>query len=269
MYSGLLVRYGELYLKTNFVRRQFERILMDNIRRELKELKIKARTKLLFGRIVIETDDIRKASAALEHTFGVISFSPAITCEKNYPDIKKNSIRIAKTFRKGTFAVDARRSDKSFRPNSQQLKEKIGREICKMGHRVDLSKPDNRLCIEIRDGCYIYSKSTAGPGGMPLGTGGRVAGFLLSKGGLAAAWLMMKRGVEVVAIGKCDKKLYSILEKWSTGRKLKTAKNITEARKNGAIAVIGKKKKSAMVVFNPLVGYDKDDFEKLYEFISR
>ena len=67
---------------------------------------------------------------------------------------------------------------------------------------VDLTNPDLTIFVEIRDNdAYIYHEKIKGPGGLPLGTQGKVI-VLLSSGidSPVAAYLMMKRGCEVVAL---------------------------------------------------------------------
>lgn len=268
MYNGILVRYGEIFLKSKYVRKQFERVLTENIKRGLKEHGIKASTGTIPGRIIVATNEIEKTIDTLKHTFGVVSISPVVICKKTYSEIKKISKNIAKTFKKNTtFAIEAKRSDKSFLLDSQKLKEKIGAEICKLGFKVNLSKPKNKICIEIRDRCYVYDKIIQCPGGMPLGTAGHVGAPLRSREDLLSAWLMMKRGTEVVVIEKIDGKLFTILQRWSIGRKIKTVKNMNEAKKLEAIALLRKKKKN-FVTFDPLVGYSKEEKAELYRFIS-
>ena len=67
---------------------------------------------------------------------------------------------------------------------------------------VDLTNPDLTIFVEIRENkAFIYHEKIKGPGGLPLGTQGRVV-VLLSSGidSPVAAYLMMKRGCEVVAL---------------------------------------------------------------------
>ena len=70
---------------------------------------------------------------------------------------------------------------------------------------VDLTNPDLTIFVEIREGdTYIFHEKIKGPGGLPLGTQGKVV-VLLSSGidSPVAAYMMMKRGCEVVALN-CD-----------------------------------------------------------------
>ena len=48
--------------------------------------------------------------------------------------------------------------------------------------KVDVHNPDVELNVEIREKIYIYSEVIPGPGGMPVGTGGKA--MLLLSGGI-------------------------------------------------------------------------------------
>jgi tRNA uracil 4-sulfurtransferase len=67
---------------------------------------------------------------------------------------------------------------------------------------VDLDTPDYEVFVEVRDfGGLVYDTRIPAPGGLPLGTQGRVL-VLLSSGidSPVASWLAMKRGCEVTHI---------------------------------------------------------------------
>jgi thiamine biosynthesis protein ThiI len=79
--------------------------------------------------------------------------------------------------------------------------EVIGRSVLEKfpGTRVDLTSPDYGIFVEARDfGGFVYDRRIKAPGGLPLGTQGRVC-VLLSSGidSPVASWLMMKRGCVV------------------------------------------------------------------------
>ena len=78
----------------------------------------------------------------------------------------------------------------------------------------DLDEPDVEISVEVRERvAYLFSASLAGPGGMPLGTQGRVLCDLPSERGIASAWLMMKRGCSVLLM--CDDdKVVAPLRNW-------------------------------------------------------
>ena len=70
------------------------------------------------------------------------------------------------------------------------------------GWRVDLSRPALTVHVEVlRDHAFYYFDKQRGPGGLPIGVGGRVA--CLMSGGIdspVAAWRMMRRGCRVQLI---------------------------------------------------------------------
>ena len=68
---------------------------------------------------------------------------------------------------------------------------------------VDLTNPDLTIFVEVRDDdTYIFHEKIRGPGGLPLGTQGKVVLFCFSSGidSPVAAYLMMKRGCEVIVL---------------------------------------------------------------------
>jgi thiamine biosynthesis protein ThiI len=68
--------------------------------------------------------------------------------------------------------------------------------------KVNLTKPDHEVFIEIRHGLsYIYTDVIEGPGGMPVGSAGRVAAIVQDRDDALAAWLMMKRGCMPLLMG--------------------------------------------------------------------
>ena len=67
--------------------------------------------------------------------------------------------------------------------------------------KVDVHNPEIMLTVEIREKIYIYSEIIPGPGGMPVGTGGKA--MLLLSGGIdspVAGYMIAKRGVKIDAV---------------------------------------------------------------------
>ncbi|MDO8598808.1 MAG: tRNA uracil 4-sulfurtransferase ThiI [bacterium] len=97
----------------------------------------------------------------------------------------------------GTFAVRAKRADKSFPENSQEIERRVGAAIAEAtGLRVDLEHPDLTVHIEIVERtAFVLLEKSEGPGGLPVGVSGRVLA-LLSSGfdSPVASWRMMRRG---------------------------------------------------------------------------
>ena len=88
------------------------------------------------------------------------------------------------------------------------------------GIRVDLSSPDVVIFIEVRGKtAYIIADRFPGPGGLPMGTQGRVVVLVDGENGAAAAWMMMKRGCRVIAAGFGDgaKEAHGIVVPWAPG----------------------------------------------------
>jgi thiamine biosynthesis protein ThiI len=103
-----------------------------------------------------------------------------------------------------TFRVRARRSDKSFPHISPEIERRVGEAIVmETGARPDLSKnAEVEIGVEVQPGrALIFGETVPGPGGLPLGSQGRVVA-LLSSGidSPVAAWLMMKRGCGVIPV---------------------------------------------------------------------
>ncbi|UCE45410.1 MAG: tRNA 4-thiouridine(8) synthase ThiI, partial [Methanobacteriota archaeon] len=73
----LLVRYGELGLKSERVRRRFEAALEDDIRGKHAMAGIPCLVSSSRGRIFVDSNDWRRSCEMLSRTFGVVSFSPA------------------------------------------------------------------------------------------------------------------------------------------------------------------------------------------------
>ncbi len=66
--------------------------------------------------------------------------------------------------------------------------------------KVDVHNPNTRIWVEIRTKAYVYSHVIPGPGGMPVGTGGKA--MLLLSGGIdspVAGYMISKRGVKIDA----------------------------------------------------------------------
>jgi thiamine biosynthesis protein ThiI len=86
---------------------------------------------------------------------------------------------------------------------SPEIERVVGRRVQDArGWAVNLSQPELVIGIEIvPDGAFYYYGKLPGPGGMPVGTGGRVV--VLLSGGIdspVAAWRMMKRGCQATLV---------------------------------------------------------------------
>ena len=85
----VIVRYGELALKSSGVRNWYEKILIKNIAAMLDSRGIPySQIRREWGRIFIETNDPRAANAAAD-VFGIVSTSPALTAEPSLENAAK------------------------------------------------------------------------------------------------------------------------------------------------------------------------------------
>ena len=96
------------------------------------------------------------------------------------------------------FALRVRRRCKRFPIASQELAIRAGRAILDRTPwtRVDLTDPACSIFIEAHeDGVFFWTRRVRGPGGLPVGTAGRLVALL--SGGFdspVAAWMMASRG---------------------------------------------------------------------------
>jgi len=195
----VMIKYGELFLKSESVMRHYISILTANLTKALDAAGIDHAIEVHRGRILVKgaaIDDILHTAARI---FGVVGVCRCILTEPDRDRIEAAAAALARrTLKEGmSFAVRARRSGmKGF--TSQELGASAGSCIMDAvpGITVDLTKPDYEIHIEARDfGGLVYDEIIPGPGGLPLGTQGHVLS-LLSAGidSPVATWLMMRRG---------------------------------------------------------------------------
>ena len=198
-----LIRLGEISLKGQN-RNFFEKKLKNNIK-----LKIHPHRSLLTrekGRFYLYVDKFcpdETVIRTLQTTFGVVGFSKAIVCNKDWDEIVNSAKALIEnepfSDGKGTFKVECRRGDKSFFMNSYQIESELGGVVLDRypDMKVKVKNPEKELRVEVRDKAYLYTSPVPGPGGLPVGTAGK--GLLLLSGGIdspVAFWRMAKRGLK-------------------------------------------------------------------------
>ena len=196
MFTSFLIKYAEIGIKGKN-RYLFEDALVRQIKYALKKCEGEFLVHKTQGRIFVDAEsefDYDEVVAHLQRVFGISGICPVVhvqdegfekLCEtvidyiaKVYPDCNQ------------TFKVAARRARKNYPKDSMTINMK-----------VDVHHPDIMLNIEIREEIYIYSVILPGPGGMPVGTGGK--GMLLLSGGIdspVAGYMIAKRGVKIDAV---------------------------------------------------------------------
>jgi len=199
----LLVHYTEIGLKGRN-RPVFERWLSRNLKRALGDSASGVR--LLSGRVLVE-DPKPDAVERAARVFGVANVAPVITTPADLDTIVRRGVELAEDTDAvqpfATFAVRARRARTSFPISSQIVNERLGDEIrVGLNKRVDLKHPDLTVRIEIvGNRAYLSAAKVRGPGGLPVGSAGRVIA-LLSAGidSPVATWRLMKRGADPIAV---------------------------------------------------------------------
>lgn len=200
----ILVRYGEIGIKSRSVRAQFERRLMDRIEEQLVRRGVEAEMTRNWGRLFLRAADVEKAIDALTHTFGIVSVSPAIECPATPAGVAEAVLQVARErLRPGqSFAVRVKRMGTHPFTSLDVAKACAARildDLAERNPRVDLDEPDLAVHAEVREGeAYVFTRTERGPGGLPLGSQGRVGVLVEGPRAAAAAWLMGKRGSALV-----------------------------------------------------------------------
>jgi thiamine biosynthesis protein ThiI len=209
-FDKVLIRYGEIGLKSPSIRSHLEALLMQHIKQKMGRLKIPI-DKIVRerGRIFILTSKPLKVASAAAKVFGVVSTSPVHSVK---PTLKSIILGAEKVFLPlllagQSFAVRTRRT-KNQPITSMEAAREVGSHLLSIADsknipvRVDLDNPDLEIFIEIREKeASIFTQIIKGPGGLPYGSQGTVIG--LHSGGIdspVAQWLLMKRGCRVIPV---------------------------------------------------------------------
>jgi thiamine biosynthesis protein ThiI len=221
----LMVRYGEIALKSPAVRRRFERALGNNIAARFAESGRECRIEHERGRIFLWSNDADFAGKVLSRTFGVVSYSEVVESTSSREDIFRTAIALSKPFfRKSVrFCIRARRNGQH-EYSSMELARDAGSAVFVANEtlepKVDLTNPELEIFVDVRQNkSYIYTGSVQCTGGMPLGTQGRMLGIVNNKNDIAACWLIMKRGCRVTVLTD-DEELAQPLRRWDPNLKL-------------------------------------------------
>ena len=146
-----------------------------------------------------------EAIRRLERVFGVAYYAVARPVERDMAALCRAAWEETEPLPFATFAVRVKRSDKAFPHSTMEIESVVGRHLLD-GLRakgrdvsVKLKDPDLTCHIEVTPGpLLVYARRTAGPGGLPANTAGRIT-CLLSGGydSAVAAYHMMKRGAHL------------------------------------------------------------------------
>ncbi len=209
MFTAFLIKYAEIGVKGKN-RYLFENALVQQIKYALKKCEGDFCVRKTDGRIYVEAVsefDYDETVAHLQKVFGISGICPMVHVEdEGFEKLKETVVSYVNTvypLKDKSFKVAARRARKNYPLNSMEINMELGGVILDAypQMRVDVHKPDILLNVEIRDKIYLYSETIPGPGGMPVGTGGKA--MLLLSGGIdspVAGWMIAKRGVKIDAV---------------------------------------------------------------------
>jgi thiamine biosynthesis protein ThiI len=201
---SVIAHYQEIALKGKN-RPWFLHRLVRNLRTLLDDLGV-AEVRTPMGRIeiVLEREaDWAEVRDRLKRTCGLANFALARRAPLEVDAMIDEIVRHLPDVDVPSFRVAVRRADKRFATPSPELERAIGRRVQEArGWRVDLSHPAFTVGVEIvPDAAFYYFGRESGPGGLPVGTSGRVA--VLLSGGIdspVAAWRVMRRGCRATLV---------------------------------------------------------------------
>jgi tRNA uracil 4-sulfurtransferase len=232
MPDQILVRYGELALKSAPVRREFESRLRRNILEQFVREGLTGRLRADHGHLYVEVEDGPRALRLLRRVFGITSLSLVHEVASDRAAIRDRLLELAdpRLPPGASFAVRARRTGGKHPFTSQELARDLGADVLeRFGDRrlrVDLERPDVELFVEVRGPrTYLSFDRVRGPGGLPLGVAGKLVALVEGPRGALGAYLMMKRGcrVAVVAVPPGVELAQGILGRFDPAVRISTA----------------------------------------------
>ena len=197
----ILVRVGEIFLKSKPVMERFSLILDNNIMNALKKEGLEFSIYKKRFRIFIRAEEIGKAKKIVANVPGIHSFSQCMHIESNELAGIKNFVaeNYAKWIAENeSFAVRAK-VDSEQKYGGKDVEIEVGNVVKR---KVNLSRPDRTIFIEVsKNDSYVFTENEKGIGGLPVGSSGKVLSML--SGGIdspVSSFLVMKRGCSVELI---------------------------------------------------------------------
>jgi thiamine biosynthesis protein ThiI len=202
--NAIVVHYKELALKGRN-RPWFIRFLTRHLETVLADLNVRS-IRSIMGRVEIElgaNHEWELVRDRVRKVFGIANFSYAGRGPHNFEELATVILDALGDRQADSFRVSATRADKRLPFTSPQVEREVGGLIkVARGWRVDLEHPALTIHIEmLPDGAFYFFGKEPGAGGLPTGSGGRVACLL--SGGIdspVAAYRMMRRGCTVMFV---------------------------------------------------------------------
>ncbi|MDO8537876.1 MAG: THUMP domain-containing protein [archaeon] len=216
----LLKLASEIHLKSDFVRKEFEEALQQNMRNALKNNKIEIKQFVKKrGKIILNTNNNKKAIMILKKVFGIHSIAETNYVKaKEISDVQQNVLKYVKPIlkKKDSFALRVNRIG-SQKFSSTDIAIQCGKAIQQsIDVSVNLDNPKKEIFIELdEDDLFLFSKIEECARGIPVGVEGKIG--LLMEGNASeflAGKLMLKRGCEIIPLVQKNKaKCVEILKK--------------------------------------------------------
>lgn len=182
------VHYHEVALKGGN-RPRFVRALRHNLERALRPRSLAH----VANRFLVEIDDARAATRVCG-----VAFAMEVTeLPRDLDAVAGEIVRRLRADAPRHFRITTKRADKSFPMISMEVDRRVGRLVQDAtGLPVRLKGADAEAYVTVLpDSILVGFEKLGGCGGLPVGTGGRVAALM--SGGIdspVAAWRMMRRG---------------------------------------------------------------------------
>lgn len=204
MNREVLVRYHEVGLKGQN-KPYFLDCLVANLRRATRGTGVQGvwQRQSQIGLVLSPGASPAAVQREVQRVFGVVKTAAAWRSSAELEEIKRTVIAALEESRRSfsSFRITANRADKSYPLTSLEVSRELGTFVReRTGTRVDLTRPELTVYVDILSSktAFVYLDPVVGPGGLPVGTGGRVMALL--SGGIdspVAAYRMMKRGCQV------------------------------------------------------------------------
>jgi len=183
-------------------RRWFEGKLTTHARRALADLPVQRLSRPAWRLLVSFSEPVPFVEAArrLGTVFGLHSIIPVEHAGMDLAEATATLAPHLENLAPESFAVRCQRSEKRFPMTSVEIEREVGAFVVeRTGWKVKLKKPALTIHLLVDEaGIWLWFDAVPGPGGLPIGTGGR--GACLLSGGIdspVAAYLLMKRGMKL------------------------------------------------------------------------
>jgi len=197
----IIIRLGELWLKSKPVKKEMVKRLIVNIKSILPK-----KRKLTYqnNQIYLQTKITKNLINKLAKIAGITSISPAVKTSSEITNLEKKLIEFAKPMLtpKTSFALIVNRS-KDYPITSLKIAQILGEKIQNITKSpVNLSRPDVPIYLQIqKSSAYLFSQKIPGLAGLPAGSQGKVVSLI--SGGIdspVAAILLIKRGCQILPL---------------------------------------------------------------------